>query len=1015
MINVSNDFKTRTKKIKQQSIKLGIVDGELTVKEVHFMTVKQFNALPVWMLRKRQEVIAKELKYSFEGNLFKTIMKQIEITVKNAGELKDKNVNFQYGLYINNNYEYVDLGDYYIKDIEDNKGKSELVVTGYDKMINFMKTFKQSDLQLTYPCTMLALIQKICEVCGVELYSANFFHANLQVDEDYFTAQELTYRDVLEKVAVSTETTIFIKDNKLYLHRLADEPVEKLDASYLTDLTIKEKFGPVNALVLGRGNVEDNVESKDDTSISKNGRCEIRFDENEFVEYKREQVVDEMFEQIKGLEYYAFEGSDLGVMWLEPCDLIEVEDNEESTYKVIYLKANITINTGISSDIEADIPEETNTEYKVTTKEEKKTLKVERLAKKNEGLIKDVIEQQTETGNKLTKVEQDVDGIKETVSSVEKTVQEANKNANEAKETVTITTEKVTKVEKTVDGITESVKKVETNLGENYSTTEEMNSAINQSAGNITSSVTEKIENVQVGGTNLIPNSAPYDKSNYVVSDINNIELTLQDEESSPYKKCLRIRTLKQLEGTAGIYIYMTQDKLQAGKEYCFSLWLKATANTTLSVGYSSGGNTNFNVTTSWKKFTHKFIAAETSDSKKGFAIYLPINVVAGRQVFIHSIKLEEGNKVTAWSPAPNDDVKGFEFGTKIEQNSKYVQYAWNNESQNIKLEQDNGNSTMGFYDSDTKFAEMGVNNVDDDRYISFAIPCDYGQNIADGMAWGIQTPDGKFWPILYVKDFHMANKNAGDFSGNLVLSACNLLLEGINSAITCGNVNISSADALGGIMFEDAITHKNLLTIMPKTVLDDETINILDKIMLFRNQAGSVSFKIGTEDRSCLLTDEGTFSCYSIYVLNDISCNDLHVRNNLSCIGNIEALSHIYCNNGVEPFSLAEKKRNIEKYNNSALNEILNTDIYYYNYKEDSENTKKRVGAVIGEDYRCSKEIIGTEHKGIDLYSMMSVAYKAIQEQQEMIENLEKANKRQEETIKDLTTRVKELEKGAS
>ena len=340
MINVSNDFKTRTKKIKQQSIKLGIVDGELTVKEVHFMTVKQFNALPVWMLRKRQEVIAKELKYSFEGNLFKTRMKQLEITVKNAGELKDKNVNFQYGLYINNNYEYVDLGDYYIKDIEDNKGKSELVVTGYDKMINFMKNFKQSDLQLTYPCTMLALIQKICEVCGVEMYSTNFFNANLEIDEDYFTAQELTYRDVLDKVAQSTETTIFIKDNKLYLHKLADSPVEKLDASYLTGLTIKEKFGPVNALVLGRGDVEDNVESKDDTSIAKNGRCEIRFDENEFVEYKREQVIDAMFEQIKGLEYYAFEGSDVGIMWLEPCDLIEVEDTEKSIYKTIYLSCN---------------------------------------------------------------------------------------------------------------------------------------------------------------------------------------------------------------------------------------------------------------------------------------------------------------------------------------------------------------------------------------------------------------------------------------------------------------------------------------------------------------------------------------------------------------------------------------------------------------------------------------------------------------------------------------------------
>ena len=428
MIKVSDSFKLQTKKIKQQHIKLGVLGGELTVKEVNFMTVKQFNALPVWLLRKRKKVIAKELRYSFEGSLFKTIMKQIEITVKNAGGLKEKNVNFQYGLYINNDYEYINLGDYYIKDIEDNKGKKELVVTGYDKMINFMKPFKQSDLQLTYPCTMLSLIQKMCEICGVELYSTDFFNADLQVDEDYFTAQELTYRDVLDKVAQSTLTTIFIKDNKLYLHKLANTSVEKLDTSYLTGLTVKEKFGPVNALVLGRGDVKDNVEAKDDTSIVQNGRCEIRFDENEFVEYKRKQVIDKMFEQIKGLEYYAFESSDLGVMWLEPCDLIELEDSENNTYKTIYLSANITINTGISSDIEADIPKTTNTEYKVTTKEQKKTLKVERLAKKNEGLIQDLIEETSENSQKLSQHEQTIKGMKDTISSTNKVVDELSKD-----------------------------------------------------------------------------------------------------------------------------------------------------------------------------------------------------------------------------------------------------------------------------------------------------------------------------------------------------------------------------------------------------------------------------------------------------------------------------------------------------------------------------------------------------------------------------------------------------------
>ena len=539
MISVSNDFKTRTKKIKQQSIKLRIVDGELTVKEVHFMTVKQFNALPVWMLRKRQEVIAKEIKYSFEGNLFKTIMKQIEITVKNAGELKDKNVNFQYGIYINNDFEYIDLGDYYIKDVDDDKGKTELVVTGYDKMIHFMKTFKQSELQLTYPCTMLALIQKMCEVCGVGLYSTNFFNADLQVDEDYFTTQELTYRDVLEKVAESTETTIFIKGNKLYLHKLTDSPVEKLDASYLTGLTVKEKFGPVNALVLGRGDVEDNVEAKDDTSITQNGRCEIRFDENEFVEYKREQVVDEMFEQIKGLEYYAFEGSDVGVMWLEPCDLFEVEDNEESAYKTIYLKANITINTGISSDIEANILEETNTEYKVTTKEEKKTLKVERLAKKNEGQIQDLIQETTEQGQKITEVEQTVDGITQTVSSVETKIEQVEDKADNAQSTADSATQKAETAQNTADNINN-------NLTQNYYTKTQTNSQIQQTADSINQTIQQNIQETnRISGeleeqSNKITQiSASIDGIEQTVQDIENVTETAEGSKAVTLEECV--------------------------------------------------------------------------------------------------------------------------------------------------------------------------------------------------------------------------------------------------------------------------------------------------------------------------------------------------------------------------------------------------------------------------------------------------------------------------------------------
>ncbi len=417
MNNVSTEFKNRTKKIKQQDLKLTILE-ETIAQEIELASNLVYYNMPIRVLKEENRAIAKQVIYSFEAQIFKTVMRQIEITVKNVSAVRNKNINFKYGLLVNGNFEYVDLGDFYIKDVEDDKKKEELVVTGYDKMLNFMRPFKQSQLKLTWPCSIGLLVERMCRVCGVEPYTLNFFNNNLLVDEDFFTIQQLTYRDVLEKIAQATLTTIFVKENKLYLCKISNEPVETLDTSYLSNLIINEKFGPVNALVLGRGQVEDNIEEKDDKSIQRNGRCEIRFDENEIIEFKREEVIANMFEQIKGLEYYTYEGADIGVMWLEPCDKILVKDRENNEYSTLYMKAHITINTGIlNNELGADLPEETTTEYKVTLKEQKKTLKVERLAKKNEGLIQDLAQETSEHEEKLTEVIQDLDGIKQQVSN----------------------------------------------------------------------------------------------------------------------------------------------------------------------------------------------------------------------------------------------------------------------------------------------------------------------------------------------------------------------------------------------------------------------------------------------------------------------------------------------------------------------------------------------------------------------------------------------------------------------
>lgn len=548
-MSVSNEFKNITKKIKQQNIKLSICDGELTVKEIHMMPVHIFNALPVWKLRKQKVIIAKELKYSFDGQLFKTIMKQVEITVKNANEIKDKDINFQYGLFINNKFEYIDLGNYFIKDVEDSKKKDEITVTGYDRMIRFMKTFKQSELQLTYPCKMLKLVQKMCEVCGVELYSTDFYNADLDVEEDFFTAQELTYRDVLEKIAQATLTTAFIEDNKLNLYKVSNDAIEKIDKSYLTDLTIKEKFGPANVLVLGRGDVEDNIEETDEKSIAQNGRCEIRFDENEFIEFQREKVIKGMFEQIKGLEYYSFEASDVGVMWLKPCACIELGDKEDSSYKSYYLKANITINTGISSDIEAELPDETNTEYKVTTKEEKKTLKVERLAKKNEGKIQDLVEETTENSKKITKHEQDINGITQSVSEVKTEIKTVDGKADKAQTTANT-------AKSTADTAKSTADSTNKNLSNNYYTKTQTENKITQTAESTISEVSKtystktetanaKTEAINSANASTDEKLKDYDTSSKVTSKIEQKANSITSTVSSTYVTKNELSTAK--------------------------------------------------------------------------------------------------------------------------------------------------------------------------------------------------------------------------------------------------------------------------------------------------------------------------------------------------------------------------------------------------------------------------------------------------------------------------------------
>ena len=570
------------------------------------------------------------------GFLGGTVARRLTIdfnNVNNEFNIQDEDLKFYISVEYNNVEYFLEYGNFIVQKPDTENTTDNTSFEALDYMCKFNQPYID---EIKYPCKLIELAENVCKQAGVELGNKDFKNANFIVTDNQFVGGE-TLRVVLGAIALSAFSFARIgQDNKVYIDFEKKENSDiSLNADKYYNLSFASKeYGPINKIILRNSQVEgENVTIQDDESIEKNGLHELVISDNPFAytQEKRLQLIEagrEMF----GFHYMPINSmNSLGYAFLDSTSLIKIEDMQGNEIYSYALNHTIDYDGTILDEIACPALTETETKYTYTP----------------------------EILQKLQKTEFIVDKQNQTITGLVTKTDELNTQ--------------MTKVEQRVDGITQTVQDVKTDLDENYSTTTEMNSKIEQSAGSITSSVTKTIDNIQIGGTNLIPNSAPFNLENYVVQDNSMITLTLQDEETAPYKKCLNIRTLQQLSQETGIYVTPTTNTLEGNKEYCFSIWLKATANTSVKVGYAKGGQTTFAVTTEWQKFTYKFKALEPTNPTHGFTILLPSTTIQGRQILVHSIKLEEGNKITAWSPSPDDTATKTEMNSKIEQTAEEI------------------------------------------------------------------------------------------------------------------------------------------------------------------------------------------------------------------------------------------------------------------------------------------------------------------------------------------------------
>lgn len=188
---------------------------------------------------------------------------------------------------------------------------------------------------------------------------------------------------------------------------------------------------------------------------------------------------------------------------------------------------------------------------------------------------------------------------------------------------------------------------------ESYSTTAEMNAAIELKANGITSSVKEtyatkaSVENIQIGGRNLVAGTS---------EEI----IELGEYPESSYSEGITLTSIAPLTKDEYVLSFDAKSTVSGDVIRCH-FW---SPNTTLSSLSSTGDTRTGNVdgtaavtlTDSWARYWVKYTqsGAETTTVKK---------MIVGRRlaglgtgsISIRAIKLEEGNYPTPWSQAPED------------------------------------------------------------------------------------------------------------------------------------------------------------------------------------------------------------------------------------------------------------------------------------------------------------------------------------------------------------------------
>ena len=311
---------------------------------------------------------------------------------------------FQYfdGVWTGNEYEYVDFGTFNVFDEKD-QDEFNKHITAFDNLIKFNAPFIAKE---DYPKTLYEELVNICEQAGVELENTSITNGSFILENNQFVGGE-NLKTVLKAICGISGNYAIIKDDILKLQLKNDTDII-ISKSQHKPMTWKRKSYGFNQLIIGMKDVEGEYSIRqDEDDIAINGVHKLVINDNPlaYTQDKREELIDELFAQIKGFGYTPFE---LEGEWLNYLDIGDTIDLEG--LKTIVLRINGKSPKSLESLMSAPAIIDSAVEYSENTSDIKNVLRnTQIIVNKHEGQITQIASSVEQTTSTVKDLENSVD------------------------------------------------------------------------------------------------------------------------------------------------------------------------------------------------------------------------------------------------------------------------------------------------------------------------------------------------------------------------------------------------------------------------------------------------------------------------------------------------------------------------------------------------------------------------------------------------------------------------------